>query len=295
MANQERKIYNIRWKQSDYDDLRKAVRNFNDKIRRLEKKYPEIKSALPQRASYNNLKNIIASRDDLERELRALRAFSGKRTKIELKKDYLKRPEKYAGKSKYEKYTGITRVPIAEDNIYFTKWQKSQMVRRSKRVSEKRFERYKEIKDLPVTQARKPVGYNYAQKVEYVGMDDADKQIFSPAEPFYKSMNYASLDKGYQWLLEESQDHYWDKREEILKENVINTIKEEFNKPESQDDIDAVVKAIEEMEFKDFYKIFKQENGKFTNFYRPNDEQYNAYVANLITTWIPTPKPANIQ
>ena len=36
------RYYKIRWKQSDNDEVRKTVKNFNAKISRLEKKYDKL-------------------------------------------------------------------------------------------------------------------------------------------------------------------------------------------------------------------------------------------------------------
>ena len=53
------KRYNIKWRQDDSERLTKAVKNFNAKITRLEKKNPENKNALPERVSAKQLKELI--------------------------------------------------------------------------------------------------------------------------------------------------------------------------------------------------------------------------------------------
>ncbi len=40
--------YNIRWREQDEKELRRVVRNFNDKLRRLVKKNPDNANILPQ-------------------------------------------------------------------------------------------------------------------------------------------------------------------------------------------------------------------------------------------------------
>ena len=70
------KQYNIRWKQDDNQELRKAVKNFNAKISRLEKKDPQNKEALPEKITVKQIKELISTRQDLKRELNALQRFS---------------------------------------------------------------------------------------------------------------------------------------------------------------------------------------------------------------------------
>ena len=56
--------HKIRWKESDQQELRKAVKNFNAKIDRIAKKNPELKNALPEKASIRQLKELIKTRQD---------------------------------------------------------------------------------------------------------------------------------------------------------------------------------------------------------------------------------------
>lgn len=70
--------HNIKWQKSDSQDLSKAVKNFNAKISRLEKKNPELKNALPEKVSVRQLKELINTRQDLKREINSLKRFSKK-------------------------------------------------------------------------------------------------------------------------------------------------------------------------------------------------------------------------
>ena len=69
------KIYSIRWTKSDSEDLAKAVKNFNAKIKRLETKYPKTKNSLPQKVSLKEMKDLIKTRADFKREINALKRF----------------------------------------------------------------------------------------------------------------------------------------------------------------------------------------------------------------------------
>ena len=68
--------YNIRWSQADEAELKRVVKNFNAKLTRLAKKDPQSAAALPERVSAAQLRDMIETRQDLNRELNALRRFS---------------------------------------------------------------------------------------------------------------------------------------------------------------------------------------------------------------------------
>ena len=70
--------YNIRWTDSDNEELKRAVRNFNAKVDRVAKKHPELASNLPEKVRVKELKELIDTRADLKRELNSLRRFSKK-------------------------------------------------------------------------------------------------------------------------------------------------------------------------------------------------------------------------
>ena len=70
--------YNIRWREADEKELQRVVKNYNAKLSRLAKKNPEMKNALPDRVSAAQLRDMIETRQDLNRELNSLRRFSQK-------------------------------------------------------------------------------------------------------------------------------------------------------------------------------------------------------------------------
>ena len=67
------KQHQIRWKKDDYKELQKAVKNFNRKIDRLEKKELNF---LPDRYNYKDLKNTITTRNELNRFIKSLKRFT---------------------------------------------------------------------------------------------------------------------------------------------------------------------------------------------------------------------------
>ena len=251
------KRYNIRWHPSDDEDLRKAVRNFNDKIRRLEKKPDMQKSALPEKITVRQMKELIDTRQDLKRELNALRRFSKRGAEQ------------------------IVTLPDTDNNIKTTKWQKEEMNRRVGIINRRRKERLEFISDIDMTNRGENLGYKKGQ----LGMGKQDEAQLRPMNVTTPGMTQTSLKKKFAAIMKESQSSYWQVREKVLKENYITSLEQNYNPK----DIKDVIKAIDAMSFEEFYKVFQAEGGSavFEFSYYPDEESYAGYVDALKKTWIP--------
>lgn len=72
------KQYNIKWRDIDAQKLSQAVRNFNQKRRRLINKNPELEKYLPEAKSVRTLKKEIKTRRTFNQTLKSLQRFSKK-------------------------------------------------------------------------------------------------------------------------------------------------------------------------------------------------------------------------
>lgn len=70
------KQYKIRWRESDTQQLKRTVKNFNAKINRILKKNPEAISYLPQKITIKEAREMIETRADLNRLTHSLQRFS---------------------------------------------------------------------------------------------------------------------------------------------------------------------------------------------------------------------------
>ena len=253
------KQYNIRWSDNDNAELRKAVKNFNAKISRLEKKNPKEAHLLPERVNMKELKNLISTRQDLKREMNALRRFSKRGAEQ------------------------IVDLPNNDYNTKATKWQIQEMNRRAGIINRKRKQRLKEIADIEMTDRGERLGY---KKGDF-GMGKADMNQLRPINAFTPSMNTKDLKKKFDVLMNESQSGYWNKREQQMKDNYIKGLLENY----ALDDIQEVADAIRDMDFKEFYKVFQAENDRFEYASGPPSKaEYNSFVSALKARWIPNKK-----
>lgn len=250
------KRYNIKWTQADEQELKKAVKNFNAKIDYHAKKDPKNKSALPEKITVKALKELIDTRQDLNREINSLRRFSKK------------------GKEE------IVAVPDSDYNLKITKWQKEEMTRRAAVINRRRAHRLEQIQNIEAKQGGKSLGYKRGD----VGMGKADEVALRPVNAFTPKMNRNDLKYKHKQLMKESRDKYYKEKEERLKENYIQGIKNTYNTDDP--DIQDVIDSIEEMDFEDFYNTFQEEDPGFEFAYVPAGADMKGYSQQLKDTWV---------
>lgn len=246
--------YNIRWSQADEQELRRVVKNYNAKLSRLEKKGADIKNALPEKVSAAQLRDMIETRQDLNRELNALRRFSQKGAEE------------------------LVNVPDNDYNLKITKWQKEEINRRVGVINRTRKQRLQKMEETEATQGGKGLGYSAAPM-----MGKADRVSLSPVKGFTKYMNRADLKKRYRQLLKESQSGFWSARDERTRQNYIKAILQNF----SEGDVADLIKSIESMDIQEFRKKFDSDTGKFETMYPNDQDEYKAALNELESIWMP--------
>lgn len=249
------RYHRINWRESDTQELKRVVRNYNAKITRLAKKNPQIKNVLPEKVSVGQLKELINTRQDLKRELNALKRFS-KRGAEE-----------------------IVVLPDTDYNLKITKWQKTEMNRRIGVINKRRKKRLEDISNIEMTSRGEKLGYKRGD----IGMGKANEVSLRPMNAFTRSMNQSDLKWKWKNIMKESQSDYFTQKDYRLRENFIKALSENYN----VNDINDVIESINSMDIKEFLNKFEEEGGNLEFAYPPNKEQYEAYVNALKTTWRP--------
>lgn len=67
--------YNIKWRKQDKQKISNTVRQFNSKITRTIKKFPELQPYLPDKINAKEITKNIQTRNDFNRELNSLKRF----------------------------------------------------------------------------------------------------------------------------------------------------------------------------------------------------------------------------
>ena len=256
------KYYKIRWKSEDLKELKRVVSNFNAKITRLAKKNPSIKNLLPEKVTANELKELIATRSDLKRELNALKRFSKR---------------------------GAEEIVLAPNNEYTktTKWQISELNRRAAIINRRRRLRAEELGKLPAKSRGEELGYTVGQAREYIGMGNIRDLQLMPVKSFIRNMTPKEIKLRYKSFASQTKSDYFTEQDYLLKENYIKGLLENY----APEDIQVVVDVIEKMDIKDFMDIFYEEGATF-EFASPNGNsdlkryEYEGYVESLKSTWL---------
>jgi hypothetical protein len=253
------KQYNIRWSENDLNELKRSVKNFNAKVKRLEAKYKNSDVILPERMSVKELKKIVTTRRDLQRELKSLQSFTERGSEQ------------------------IVDIPNTNNNIQMTKWQREEMSRRAKMINDKRYYRRQKLESQPLSNKGKPLGYTRGD----IGMGKVEANQLKPTKAFTKGMDKYSVAEKMKHLLKESQSDYWKKRDILMRENYIDALEDNFNPK----DIKDIVKKIREMDINKFKETLLSDPEDFNTAYPMNDEEYQAYLTHLRSMWTPQPKP----
>ena len=247
------KYHQIKWRNSDNEELARVVRNFNAKITRLSKN-PQMKNALPDKVSVKQMKEMIQTRQDLNRELNTLRRFSKRGAEQ------------------------LVDVPQNQYNLKITKWQKTEMNRRLAIVNRRRKDRLEMVENISLKNAGKDLGYTRGE----FGMGKVERRSLDPMNAFTRSMRTMS-DIKWKWkaIINESQSDYYNKRDYLLRENYIKGLYENFNPK----DVEELVKQLRNLDIKDFLTTFYSEDAPFEFIYPPNEEQLEGYLEQIISTW----------
>lgn len=243
------------WEQSDNQErLKRAVRNFNAKIKRIENKDPEMKKVLPEKVTLKEMKNLIKTRQDLNREIKSLQRFT----------------EKGAEE--------LVDAPNNKNNQKITKWQRKEMSIKQGVINRRRKQRLKDMEEYNLERKGKDLGYTSVD----IGMGKQDEVQLKPINAFTPGMDIYSLRKKFKTLRKESQSQYWNESDMRLKQNYLDQIEENFG---STLEAQLLVARIDAMDFKKFYKTYRKDPNKFEHFYFPNEQARSQAFEDLKSVW----------
>lgn len=259
------KSNNIKWRIEDEQELRRVVRNFNDKLRRLIKENPANKNVLPQfynenteqfesRITIEGLKSMIQTRQDFNRYLNMLKRFSKR---------------------------GAEKIIDAPGNEYGTKttvWERNELTRLAGIVNRKRQEKLEKLNAVEMVDATGKLGYTLGQRF---GMGLASKNRLLPTRAFTNFQSRSDIKYKQRALLKEARSNYYLDRDKLLKENYIKTLEQNYR----TDDIKDVISSIRNMDPNLFVLKFQAKGDAFEFAYPPDDETYNAYLSELKGFW----------
>lgn len=264
--------YPIKWRESDKKELSRLVKNFNAKIRRLEKKIGP-GEVLPETVSLRDLKKSILTRKEFNREVKALQRFTQR------------------GSEKF------VSVPDNDNNLKITKWQMKEM-KSLEKLELKRIEKQKErLANMPATLKRQPLGYSALQRQEFIGMGRVEDRELEPTKLFTRTMSKRELKAKYRVLRNRSRSGFFIEKDKQARDNFIKGLTLNY----AENDVKDVVEAIEKMPLDDFMEIMYEEGGSLIYEYSTpttsksqgkttkfvEDMAYDNYLQYLRETFLP--------
>ncbi len=247
------KQYNIRWTDNDTKQLSKAVRNYNAKVKRLEAKIGDTPGVVvPEKVTMKEMRNLIGTRRDLQRELKSLQSFTQRGSEELVRAD-------------------------TEDNIFLTKWQKQDLLKREKVINKARAERRELLESQELIHKGEGLGYTKGA----VGMGKTDALMLRPTNAFTPKMRKYEINEKMKHYRNESQSTYWNKRDKIMIDNYIKALKDNFN----YRDVKDVIDKINSMPIESAVEIIRSDPQEFNTAYPPDDEEYELYLKHLKEMW----------
>lgn len=240
----------IRWTKNDYKRLRSSINKFNRKVVKLKSKGL---SYIPEEVSYMKYKKLIKSRRDLEREIRTLDRFSRKNAEE------------------------LVFVPSAEGNVPITRWQRTEINRRKGIINRRRKETFDTLSNLEFTYQGKGMGY----KLKDFGMGSELRNAYKPFVSFSENVSNLDIKRKWNVVVNQSQSDYISYRNDILRNNILGTIKENYK----INDVKDVLESIKNMSDDDLLVRFNRTGGNFEPFY-PDDEHYQYFLNDLKANWL---------
>ena len=254
------KQYKIKWSEQDLKELNRTVKNFNAKITRLSKKDPSIANKLPEKVTTQEIKDLINSRQDLQRELKSLQRFSKRGAET------------------------IVDVPNNDNGLQLTKWQRTEMNRRVGVINRKRQARLERIVETEMRDRGQSLGYTRGQ----VGMGSLKKASLKPMQAFTRTMSRTELNMKWKSIRKQSQNDFLRNSDLQMRDTYIASIIEHYD----YEDVKDIIEVIMDKPIDEFMAIFEAEGGTF-EWVSPKGgiknkyEEYKAYETGLRSQWIP--------
>ena len=146
------KKYGIRWREADEKEVERVIRNFNQKLYRVQKRQPELAPYLPARLKKADVIASIHTRADFNRILNSYRRFSRKGA---------------------EKPIHSTR------GAKLTTWEEKEYKLRERLANRKKAAKLKKLQEKPVTSRGTPTGATRKEmgKIKEVDLKPSDFNI----------------------------------------------------------------------------------------------------------------------
>lgn len=234
----------IKWRRSDEEELKRAVKNFNNKLSRIMKKNPQLAEYLPERKSYEAIKDDVSTRQQLHREINSLKRFTNRKNVI-----------KDLGNGNYE---GII---TSKTGLRITSWEKKEVGIQVGIINRERTRKKKELESEEATSRGKSLKQSRSQ-MQSIRMNELNKKVFN-----FDKIKKSDWQKYKATVKRQSHPDFQSEADENLRKNYLKGLIEVFG---DTDKTKKLIENIEAMPLKDFItKFYKEQEATVDFIYDP--------------------------
>lgn len=228
------RTHSIRWRRSDEQELRRVVKNFNNKLSRIIKKNPEIAKYLPDRISYKDLRNNITSRQQLNREIASLKRFSVR---------------------------GAEAIVKSKTGLKTTKWERKEVGIQVAIINRERTRKRKILESEEATSRGQSLNMT-RREMNSIRMNELNKKKFD-----FDKIKKSDWERFKGTVKKQSHPDFQSEADLHLRENYIKGLIEVFG---DNDDTNALIEEINKIPLKDFItKFYKEQEATVDFIYDP--------------------------
>lgn len=227
--------HSINWRRSDEQELRRVVKNFNAKLSRIMKKNPEIAEYLPQRVSYQDLRESITSRKEFNRELHSLQRFSKR---------------------------GSEKIVTAKNTgLKVTSWERKEVGIQVAIINRERTRKRKILESEEATSRGQSLKQTRSQ-MNSIRMNELNKKVFN-----FDKIKKSDWNKYKATVKRQSHPDFQSEADENLRQNYLKGLLEVFG---DTDETNGLKEQILQLPLKEFItKFYKEQEATVTFIYDP--------------------------
>lgn len=238
---------NFNWTEDRQRELKYAVHNYNRRLERIKKLYPDLaENLLPERAFVSELKQNIATGYDLRRTINRLNRMTE---------------------------DTVTKFSQTKDNYSYTKYDVKEKIYQFEHDEREKAKRLKRLESIEASTRGKPTGTTRGE------MGSAELAAFKPSQrPNIKQMSVKEYEAFGRMLDKRSNIEYYNEQDELLRDNYIRSL---FRELGVNDQTKELATDIKNMNLKTFINcFFTDQEATFSYVY--DDGVMNTYKMELI-------------
>lgn len=213
--------YKIHWREEDYKEVERVIKNFNNKIYRTKKRHPELADIQPLPIKKREFINSIKTRQDLNRELNSLKRYSKKGNEKPVTSN-------------------------AVDNFTTTKWEVSEYKRKEGIINTRKTKQKNKLANKDALQGGKKLGYKKSEALSSI-LEDS----LNPTHTDFKNKRKYDWEKFKKRIDKQIDANYLSSINLLYQENYMKALDKENFPP----DIKYIINRLDNDRFIERYAL----------------------------------------